>query len=274
MPLEPVSAIDHPRIVANVPFVKALARRMASSMARSVDLGDLVQDGVLGLIDAARRFDASRGIDFQTFAERRVRGAMIDALRRHAWPRGVRRQRRDVDAARAALRVELGHEPEVAELAARVGLSERRLRRLMARIHTLEALSPLVTGRRDERALPTALMPSPVESPHHAYEQHETRRRIQQAMASLPAREHQVIARYYYGDVTMKDIGVALGVNESRVSQLHTRAIRHLRAALNAIECPCPPDPRVNADDAPWEAAVHRDLPDDSRRGIRRRLNG
>ena len=82
------------RIVASLPFVEALARRMAASMPHSIDIGDLVQDGVIGLIDAAHRFDEERGIKFETFAERRVRGAMIDALRKDAWPRGVRRQRR------------------------------------------------------------------------------------------------------------------------------------------------------------------------------------
>jgi len=113
------------RIVAGLPFVEALARRMAASMPNSIDIGDLVQDGVLGLIDAAHRFDEDRGIKFETFAERRVRGAMIDALRRDAWPRGVRRQRRELDAAREALRRELGHEPSMADLAARVGSDEK-----------------------------------------------------------------------------------------------------------------------------------------------------
>src|SRR5438045_9739134 len=91
------------RIVAGLPFVEALARRMAASMPNSIDIGDLVQDGVIGLIDAANRFDEARGIKFETFAERRVRGAMIDALRRDAWPRGVRRQRPERDAAPQAL---------------------------------------------------------------------------------------------------------------------------------------------------------------------------
>ena len=103
MRAQPVAASHNRRIVACLPFVEALARRMAASMPNSVDVGDLVQDGVLGLIDASHRFDEDRGIKFETFAERRVRGAMIDALRRDAWPRGVRRQRRELDAAREAL---------------------------------------------------------------------------------------------------------------------------------------------------------------------------
>ena len=90
------------RISTGLPFVEALARRLAASMPHSIDIGDLVQDGMIGLIDAAHRFDESRGIKFETFAERRVRGSMIDALRRNAWPRGVRRVRRELEAAREA----------------------------------------------------------------------------------------------------------------------------------------------------------------------------
>src|SRR5438876_339874 len=116
MRVQPVAANQNRRIVTGLPFVEALARRMAPAMPNSIDIGDLVQDGVLGLIDAANRFDEARGIKFETFAERRVRGAMIDALRRDAWPRGVRRQRRELDAAREALRRELGHEPALGDM--------------------------------------------------------------------------------------------------------------------------------------------------------------
>ncbi len=221
------------RIVAGLPFVEALARRMAASMPNSIDIGDLVQDGVLGLIDAANRFDEGRNIKFETFAERRVRGAMIDALRKDAWPRGVRRQRRELDAAREALRRELGHEPSMADLAARVGSDEKRLSRTIVRINTIEATSPLATGEHfDESSLPTALVPSEPESPDRAYERRETRERVRGAIQSLPWRERKVIGLYYYGEVTMKEIGAAIGVNESRVSQLHARAIRRLRESL------------------------------------------
>jgi RNA polymerase sigma factor for flagellar operon FliA len=236
MRAQPVAASQNRRIVAGLPFVEALARRMAASMPNSIDIGDLVQDGVLGLIDAAHRFDEDRGIKFETFAERRVRGAMIDALRRDAWPRGVRRQRRELDAAREALRRELGHEPSLADLAARVGSDEKRLSRTIVRINTIEATSPLATGEHlDESCLPTALVPSEPDSPDAAYEKTETRERIRAAIASLPPRERKVIGLYYYGEVTMKQIGAEIGVNESRVSQLHARAIRRLREALGEM---------------------------------------
>jgi RNA polymerase sigma factor for flagellar operon FliA len=229
-------ATQNRRIVAGLPFVEALARRMAASMPNSIDIGDLMQDGVLGLIDAAHRFDEARGIKFETFAERRVRGAMIDALRRDAWPRGVRRQRRELDAARESLRRELGHEPSMADLAARVGSDEKRLSRTIVRINTIEATSPLATGEHfDENCLPTALVPSEPDAPDTAYEKSETRDRVRAAIAALPVREQKVIGLYYYGEVTMKEIGAEIGVNESRVSQLHARAIRRLRDSLGEM---------------------------------------
>jgi RNA polymerase sigma factor for flagellar operon FliA len=221
------------RVVASLPFVQALARRLAASMPHSIDLGDLVQDGVLGLIDAAQRFDDARGIKFETFAERRVRGAMIDALRREAWPRGVRRQRRELEAARETLRGELGQEPTLAELAAKVGSDEKRLGRTILRISTIESTSPLSAGDHvDERSLPAALVPSEPEAPDSAYERTEVKERIRTAMATLPERERRLVNLYYFGEVTMKQIGEELGVNESRVSQLHARAMQRLRAAL------------------------------------------
>jgi RNA polymerase sigma factor for flagellar operon FliA len=233
---QPVDLSQNRRIVAGLPFVEALARRMAASMPNSIDIGDLVQDGVLGLIDAAHRFDEDRGIKFETFAERRVRGAMIDALRRDAWPRGVRRQRRELDAAREALRRELGHEPSLADLAARVGSDEKRLSRTIVRINTIESTSPLSSGDHvDESSLPPALVPSEPEAPDAAYERTETRERVRAAIAALPWRERKVIGLYYYGEVTMKQIGAEIGVNESRVSQLHARAIRRLRETLGEM---------------------------------------
>jgi len=239
MQTHPLPSSQRQRVLTALPFVEALARRLAASMPHSIDLGDLVQDGVLGLIDAAHRFDEARGIKFETFAERRVRGAMIDALRREAWPRGVRRVRRELEAAREALRRELGCEPSLADLAARVGSDEKRLGRTIVRINTIESTSPLAAGdHQNDATLPAALVPSEPASPDAAYEQRETQERVRQAMATLPARERRLISLYYYGDVTMKQIGAELGVNESRVSQLHARAVQRLRQALALAAVP------------------------------------
>jgi RNA polymerase sigma factor for flagellar operon FliA len=235
MQRQPLVASQRARIAAGLPFVESLARRVASSMPHSIELGDLVQDGMLGLIDAAFRFDEARGIKFETFAERRVRGAMIDALRRDAWPRGVRRQRRELEAAREELRRELGAEPSLADLAKRVGSDEARLSKTIVRINTIESTSPLSAGDNvDGSTLPTALVPSEPVAPDRAYEELEVRERVRAAIASLPPRERKVIGLYYYAEATMKQIGAEIGVNESRVSQLHARAIERLRKVMTA----------------------------------------
>ena len=229
----------NPRVEAGIPFVEALARRMAATMPHSIDLSDLVQDGVIGLIDAAHRFDDSRGIKFETFAERRIRGAMIDALRKDAWPRGVRRVRRELEAAREKLRVSLGHEPSLADLAQEIGSDEKRLGKTIVRINTIESTSPFSSAENvDESQLPAVMVPAEPERPDLQYERDEVKARVLNAIATLPPREQRVIALYYYQEVTMKDIGTELGVNESRVSQLHARAIRRLRDALGADAMP------------------------------------
>jgi RNA polymerase sigma factor for flagellar operon FliA len=230
------SGTENPRVLATIPFVEQLARRVAATMPHSIDIGDLVQDGVIGLIDAAHRFDEGRGIKFETFAERRIRGAMIDALRKDAWPRGVRRQRRELEAARETLRRELGCEPSLADLAAKLGSDEKRLGRTIVRINTIESTSSMASADSlDEATLPAALIPSEPEQPDVAYEREQTTGFVRNAIATLPPREQTVIGLYYYSEATMKEIGAQIGVNESRVSQLHARAIRRLRTALSSV---------------------------------------
>ena len=227
------TAVDNERIDNSLPFVQALARRVAASMPNSIDISELVQDGVIGLIDAAHRFDGSRGIKFETFAERRVRGAMIDALRRDAWPRGVRRARREIEAAREKLRHELGREPSLADLASHLEIDEAHLGRTIVRINTIESTSPLATvDSVDEAHLPPVMVPSEPTAPDRECELREVRDRVRAAVAALPPRERKVVGMYYFGDATMKEIGSTIGVNESRVSQLHARAIRRLRELL------------------------------------------
>jgi len=234
--MRPHPGSDNPRVLASIPFVEQLARRVAATMPHSIDIGDLVQDGVIGLIDAAHRFDEARGIKFETFAERRIRGAMIDALRKDAWPRGVRRQRRELEAAREELRRELGCEPSLADLAAKMGSDEKRLGRTIVRINAIESTSSMANNDNlDESTIPAALIPSEPEQPDAAYERAETTTFVRDAIASLPAREQKVIGLYYYSEATMKQIGAEIGVNESRVSQLHARAIRRLREALTTV---------------------------------------
>lgn len=229
----PLADHQNDRVVATLPFVESMARRLASTMPNSVAVSDLVQDGVLGLMDAAHRFDESRGIKFETFAERRVRGAMIDALRRDAWPRGVRRVRRELEAARESLRRELGAEPSMADLAKRVGADEARLERTILRISTIESTSPLSNHDNvDTGTLPAVMVPSAPAAPDQQFEHKEVRDHVRAALAALPPRERRIVSMYYFKDATMKQIGKEIGVNESRVSQLHARAMSRLRKTL------------------------------------------
>lgn len=255
----PLADHQQDRVAACLPFVESLARRMASTMPHSIDLGDLVQDGVLGLIDAANRFDEGRGIKFETFAERRVRGAMIDALRRDAWPRGVRRVRRELEAAREQLRRELGAEPSLTDLARRVGADPTRLERTILRINTIESTSPMANLEAvDSSTLPAVLVPSEPLSPHRLFEQAETRERVRLALTRLPERERRIITLYYFEEATMKQIGAAIGVNESRVSQLHARAILRLKQALESLPASRPAKLVTKERPAPRRLVVKR----------------
>lgn len=235
MPRQPLAATERDRIAKSLPFVESLARRVAATMPNSIDIGDLVQDGMLGLIDAARRFDEARGIKFETFAERRVRGAMIDALRKDAWPRGVRRVRRELEAARESLRRELGVEPSMEDLAARVGTDVERLERTIVRINTIESTSPLASAESvDGSTLPAVMVPSEPPAPDKQFETQEVKDRVRRAINALPPRERKIVSMYYFGEATMKQIGGEIGVNESRVSQLHARALDRLKQLLAA----------------------------------------
>jgi RNA polymerase sigma factor for flagellar operon FliA len=145
----------------------------------------------------------------------------------------VRRARRELEAAREQLRRELGAEPTLSDLARRVGADESRLERTIVRINTIESTSPLANlDSIDSAMLPAVLVPSEPPSPDRLFEQGEVRDRVRKALAQLPPRERRIIGLYYFGEATMKQIGDAIGVNESRVSQLHARAVQRLRRML------------------------------------------
>jgi RNA polymerase sigma factor for flagellar operon FliA len=208
----------HDRVVAGMPFVTTLARRLASSRHK-LEVDDLVQDGLVGLMAAAARFEPARGIPFEAFATSRVRGAMVDGLRRAAWPRQVRRMRRELHAARTRLRQELGAEPTLEELAGRLRLAVVPLLRRLQRISAME-----------DTVRPPA-SPAPP-TPDVLYVEQEARARVRRGLAGLPPRDQVLIQRYYFDETTMAVIAAELGVTPCRVSQLHQRALRRLRGLL------------------------------------------
>jgi RNA polymerase sigma factor FliA len=227
-------AVRDQLVMEHVGLVKAMASRLANRLPPQVEVSELVSVGVLGLIDAAGRFRPSLGVPFSAFARRRIHGAMLDALRGLDWaPRAVRKLRRDVDAAIATLRFELGREPEAVDIAQALDVSEAEYEKMLDRLKSAELASiRQSTPNEDGRsALDVEIEPS--EGPHQRLEREEMRRLLASAITELPDRERHILALYYEEELTLAEIGQVIGVGESRVSQLRTQAIARLRSILS-----------------------------------------
>ncbi|MGH9943519.1 MAG: FliA/WhiG family RNA polymerase sigma factor, partial [Pyrinomonadaceae bacterium] len=199
----------------------------------SVDRDDLIGAGVIGLMDAVERFDPARGVLFKTYAEMRVRGAMLDSLRELDWaPRSMRRRAREVEDAYHRIEQERGRAAEEQEVAAALGITLSEFHLLLGELRGLMVTT--LDGDEEEegqinfRQIPDDLSRSPLS----VYEQGETHSVLAAAIDRLPPKERQVVALYYLEELTMKEIGQALGVTESRISQIHTQAVLRLRASL------------------------------------------
>jgi len=220
-------------IVHYSPLVKFVAGRVGAGLPSSVDPGDLVSAGVFGLIDAVERFDPERGVKFETFAVPRIKGAVFDGLRALDWvPRSVRSKAREVEGAIASLEGKLGRAPSEEEIADHLRLSDGEFQKWMASISST-TVGPL------DRALaagaePRALSGATPDSPAAIVEDDEVRRLVKAEVRRLPQREQLVMTMYYDEGLTLAEIGMVLGVTESRVSQIHTKAVLHLRARLSA----------------------------------------
>ena len=223
---------DH-LIVHYSPLVKFVAGRVGAGLPNSVDPGDLVSSGVFGLIDAIDRFDPERGVKFETFAAPRIRGAIYDGLRQLDWvPRSVRSRAREVERAFSQLEHELGRAPNDDELAKQLRIGEEELARWLASI-AATTIGPL------DRAIAAGYEPESVQSagmehPVAAIEERELRSVMRDENKRLPEREKLVLSLYYDEGLTLAEIGQVLGVTESRVSQIHTKSVLHLRSRLSA----------------------------------------
>jgi RNA polymerase sigma factor for flagellar operon FliA len=229
---------DH-LIVHYSPLVKYVAGRVATGLPHSVDQADLVSYGIIGLIDAIEKFDLERGFKFETYAIARIRGSMIDELRSIDWvPRSVRAKARQIEQAFATLEGRLKRVPTDAELAEELDCSESELQTMLGQISFtgLVALDELLGGA--ERDGTTTLGDSITDGspgPLAAYEVTEVRERLADAIRGLPEREKVVVGLYYYENLTLAEIGTILGVTESRVCQLHTKAVLHLRVRVGSL---------------------------------------
>jgi RNA polymerase sigma factor for flagellar operon FliA len=231
-------AIRDRLIVTYAPLVKYVAGRLGSGLPAHVDDEDLVSYGLLGLIGAIERYDPERDVKFETYAIARIRGAIIDELRALDWvPRSVRSRARDIERAIAELEAKLGRVPTDEEIATKLGLTTEELDESLSEIgrSSIAALDELwtISGTSgDQVALIDTIEDPEAPDPQGSLSQTELREAIADAIARLPEREKLVVTLYYYEELTLREIGEVLGVTESRVSQLHTKAILRLKARL------------------------------------------
>jgi len=225
-------------ILTYAPLVKFVAGRVGASLPSHVDEQDLVSYVLLGLIGAIERFDPGREIKFQTFAMVRIRGAIIDDLRSHDWvPRSVRTRARQIERAIAALEKELMRAPTDDEIAKKLGVTGDELEESLHEISrsSVAALDELwsPSGTGDQIALIDTIEDESGPDPEASLELTEVKEALAEAISDLPEREKLVVTLYYYEELTLREIGEVLGVTESRVSQLHTKAILRLKAHLS-----------------------------------------
>jgi len=226
-------------ILMYAPIVKYVAGRLGSGLPAHVDEGDLVSYGLLGLISAIERYDPDRDVKFETYAIARIKGSILDELRALDWvPRSVRSRARQIERAMSELEARLGRAPSDEELAKKVGVSVEELENTLTDISrsSIAALDELWTisgSGGDQVALIDTIEDTQGPEPQSAFAQTELREMVADAITSLPEREKLVITLYYYEDLTLREIGEVLGVTESRVSQLHTKAILRLKARMS-----------------------------------------
>jgi RNA polymerase sigma factor for flagellar operon FliA len=225
-------------VVAYSPLVKYVAGRMGSALPAHVEEADLISYGLGGLISAIERFDPGRDIRFETYAVARIRGAIIDELRTLDWvPRSVRARAREFERVNTKLEARLHRAPSDEEMAAELAISVEELQDTLLQVSnsTIVALDELWTvsdSTGDQVSMLDTLADDAAEDPEALVERSSFRDRVADAIVALPEREKMVIALYYYESLTLREIGEILGVTESRVSQLHTKAVLRLRSKL------------------------------------------
>jgi RNA polymerase sigma factor for flagellar operon FliA len=220
------------------PLVKYVAGRVGVGLPPNIEQADLVSYGIFGLIDAIEKFDLERAIKFETYAISRIKGAIIDELRAIDWiPRSVRYKAREVEKAYAALEAKLHRSPTEAEVAEELGIKLEDLHTIFSQVSFVNvvALDELMSSgqeRGDKLSLVDTLEDTKAEDPVAAFETEETKYLLAKAINTLPEREKIVVTLYYYEGLTLAEIGQVLGVTESRICQMHTKAVLQLRGKL------------------------------------------
>jgi RNA polymerase sigma factor for flagellar operon FliA len=247
--LEAMPAGDRERLLMeHLPTVRYLARRIHERLPQHVDLDDLVSAGVVGLIDAFSKFDHAKKVQFKSYAQFRIRGAILDSLRTLDWsPRELRRKGRAVEEAIRAVTQRIGKAPAENEIAAEMKLSLTEYQTLLGELKGLEIGSLHMERSEDSGDEELSYIPgAPDEDPLFRCLKGEMKQRLVDAIEELPERERMVLTLYYYEELTMKEIGLTLGVVESRVSQIHSSAVVRLRSALAGLRPRAATDIRRN----------------------------
>ena len=223
-------------VTEHLPLVNSVMHRLSPKLASSIEADDIRSAGVIGLMDAAQRFDSNRAIQFRTYAEFRVRGAMLDYLRSLTWaPRGVYSRLREFEAARSTVENRIGRNASMSELAEEMGLSIQEQHTLFANINRMRFCDD--GALCEEKALLEAAVTT-TDCAHHVLSQIERKEIIallSNAIENLPERQKLILWLYYFEELTMKEVGAVLKVNEARVSQLHSKAIATLRREMKRL---------------------------------------
>ena len=233
-----ITAPDRDRLLLeHLPTVRYLARRIHERLPQHVELDDLISAGVVGLIDAFSKFDHTKKVQFKSYAQFRIRGAILDSLRTLDWsPRELRRKGRAVEEAIRSVTQRLGRAPSEPEIAKEMELTLNDFQQLLGDLKGLEIGSLHMERTEDSGDQELAYIPgSPDEDPLFRCLKGELKQRLTDAIDELPERERLVLTLYYFEELTMKEIGLTLGVVESRVSQIHSAAVLRLRVALAAL---------------------------------------
>jgi RNA polymerase sigma factor for flagellar operon FliA len=222
-------------VIAHIDLVRSLAGQVGRRLPSHVERSELVSVGLMGLLDAAERYQPALGVPFDAFARRRIHGAILDALRRlDRAPRSVRRLKRNLDRTLNDLRHRLGREPVETEIAASLGVSLEDYDRMLDELSVADLAAPRSPAGSDD---PDRLLRLAIDregSPHAQLEHRELLQHLADAIGELPVRERQILALSYHEDLTLAEIGAVVGVGESRVCQLRTQAVARLRARLQA----------------------------------------
>ncbi|MGC2614170.1 MAG: FliA/WhiG family RNA polymerase sigma factor [Terracidiphilus sp.] len=237
LPPEILSGEQERLLLEHLPIVRFLARRIHERLPQHVDIEDLISAGVVGLMDAFTKFDPAKKVQFRSYAQFRIRGAILDSLRTLDWsPRALRRRGRAAEEAVRALTARLGRSPGESEVAAEMGVSLEDYQSLLGDLKGLEIGTLHVEHNEDSGEEELAYVPGrPEEDPLFCCLRGELQEKLTEAIERLPERERLVMTLYYFEELTMREIGLALGVVESRVSQIHASALVHLRAALQDL---------------------------------------